>query len=179
LVSSTGLPLSVGFPPIEDAQARVLVLGSLPGRRSLELQQYYAQPYNAFWRIMGALFGADPELSYSARSDKLRAHGIALWDVLAAGEREGSLDSSIVAATIVVNDFSAFFTGHPHIGAIFFNGTMAAQLFRRRVAPVLRPEWAAIAQQVLPSTSPAHASLRFEDKLARWAAALRPVVSLP
>lgn len=178
-MSSSGVPLSVGFPPIEDAQARVLVLGSLPGRKSLELAQYYAQPYNAFWRIMGALFGAAPELPYAARRDKLRAHGIALWDVLAAGEREGSLDSSIVTATIVVNDFGAFFMGHPHIRAIFFNGTTAAQLFRRKVVPVLRPEWAAITQQVLPSTSPAHASLKFDEKLARWAAALRPVVGTP
>jgi hypoxanthine-DNA glycosylase len=179
LVSSTGAPLSVGFPPIEDSRARVLVLGSLPGRKSLELEQYYAQPYNAFWRIMGNLFGADPELPYAARGAMLRANGIALWDVLAAGEREGSLDASIVTATIVVNDFGAFFMEHPHIRAIFFNGTTAAQLFRRKVVPVLRPECAAIAQQVLPSTSPAHASLKFEQKLARWAAALRPVVDTP
>lgn len=175
-MSSTGVPLCVGFPPIADARARVLVLGSLPGRKSLEMQQYYAQPYNAFWRIMGALFGAEPGLPYAARQDKLRDHGIAVWDVLAAGERAGSLDSSIVAATIVVNDFDGFFARHPEIRAIFFNGNTAAQLFRRKVAPALLPKWASIAMHVLPSTSPAYASLRFEQKLERWAAALHPVV---
>jgi hypoxanthine-DNA glycosylase len=179
VVSDARVPLSVGFPPIEDAQARVLILGSLPGRKSLELEQYYAQPYNAFWRIMGALFGAEPTLPYAARRDKLREHGIALWDVLAAGERQGSLDSSIVAASIVVNDFNGFFVRHPGIRAIFFNGNTAAQLFRRKVVPDLRADWAAIPTQVLPSTSPAYASLRFEEKLARWSAALRSAVGVP
>ena len=174
-MSGTRVPLSVGFPPIADARARVLILGSLPGRKSLELQQYYAQPYNAFWRIMGSLFGAEPTLPYAERRDKLREHGIALWDVLAAGEREGSLDSSIVAASIVVNDFNGFFEQQPGIRAIFFNGNTAAQLFRRKVVPVLRGDWAAIATRVLPSTSPAYASLRFEEKLARWSAAFSAV----
>ena len=91
--------VSVGFPPIADADARVLVLGSLPGRMSLEKQQYYAQPYNAFWKIMGQLFGAAPELPYERRLEELRKHGVAVWDVLAAGERSGSLDSAIVAAS--------------------------------------------------------------------------------
>ena len=118
--------LSVGFPPIADARARVLVLGSLPGVKSLEMREYYAQPYNAFWRIMGELFGAGPELAYAARLARLRAHGIAVWDVLAAGEREGSLDSAIVPASIVVNDFNAFFERHRRIGLICFNGNTAA-----------------------------------------------------
>jgi TDG/mug DNA glycosylase family protein len=164
--------LSVGFPPIADARARVLVLGSLPGRKSLELQQYYAQPQNAFWRIMGELFGAGPALPYAARLDKLRAHGVAVWDVLAAGEREGSLDAAIVPSTIVVNDFLQFFATHRELRLICFNGNTAAGLFRRKVRPGLDPEWAAIEARVLPSTSPAHAGLRFEQKLERWAAVL-------
>ena len=164
--------LSVGFPPIEDARARVLVLGSLPGRKSLEMREYYAQPYNAFWRIMGELFGAGPELEYPARLKRLRAHGVAVWDVLAAGEREGSLDSSIVRASIVVNDFSSFFAQHRDVRMICFNGNTAAGLFERKVLPGLTPPWAAIEQRALPSTSPAYASLRFGEKLARWREAL-------
>ena len=164
--------LSVGFPPIADAAARVLVLGSLPGVKSLQMREYYAQPYNAFWRIMGELFGAEPALSYAARVAQLRASGVAVWDVLAAGEREGSLDSAIVAASIVVNDFNAFFERHRRIGLICFNGNTAAGLFRRKVLPGLAPQWATIERQALPSTSPAYASLRFEQKLVRWAAAL-------
>jgi hypoxanthine-DNA glycosylase len=171
------VPLSVGFPPIADERARVLVLGSLPGRKSLQMQEYYAQPYNAFWRIMGALFGADPKLAYAARLERLRAHGVAVWDVLQAGEREGSLDSAIVPASIVVNDFGAFFARHPKIRSICFNGHTAAGLYRRRVAPTLVPEWAAVETRVLPSTSPAYASLKLEQKLALWSAALGHLAS--
>jgi hypoxanthine-DNA glycosylase len=166
------LPLSVGFPPIADARARVLVIGSLPGRKSLEMHEYYAQPHNAFWRIMGRLFGAEQSLPYAARLKRLRAARIAVWDVLAAGEREGSLDSAIVPSSIVVNDFAAFFARHTRIELVCFNGNTAAALFRRKVLPTVTPESAALPTHVLPSTSPAYASLRFEQKLQRWSAVL-------
>jgi double-stranded uracil-DNA glycosylase len=164
--------VSVGFPPIAAANARVLVLGSLPGRMSLEKQQYYAQPHNAFWKIMGRLFGAAPELPYERRLEVLRAYRVALWDVLAAGERSGSLDSAIVASSIVVNDFGAFFGAHREIRLVCFNGNKAAELYRRRVLPELSPAIAALETQLLPSTSPAHASRTFAQKLARWSAVL-------
>jgi hypoxanthine-DNA glycosylase len=173
------VPLSVGFPPVADVRARVLVLGSLPGRMSLQMREYYAQPYNAFWRIMSELTGADPKLAYPKRLAKLRARGLAVWDVLAAGEREGSLDSAIVPSTMQCNDFNAFFARHRKIRAICFNGNTAAGLYRRKVLPTLGPAWAALATQVLPSTSPAYASLRFEQKLERWSAVLRPLLSEP
>lgn len=169
--------LSVGFPPIAGPDARVLILGSLPGVKSLEAHEYYAQPYNAFWRIMGELFGAGRELPYAARVERLRARGIAVWDVLAAGERKGSLDSAIVPSSVVVNDFDSFFERHRGIRAICFNGNTAASVFRRKVEPKLAPEWAAMPQHALPSTSPAYASLRFEQKLARWAAVLGGLVA--
>ena len=111
-------------------------------------------------------------MSYAERLERLRAHGVAVWDVLAAGEREGSLDSAIVPASIVVNDFNEFFARHARIRLICFNGNTAAGLYRRKVLPGLAPERAAIETQVLPSTSPAYASLRFEQKLERWSAAL-------
>jgi hypoxanthine-DNA glycosylase len=95
-----------------------------------------------------------------------------VWDVLAAGERDGSLDSAIVRSTMVVNDVAGFLAAHPRIRLICFNGTTAAALFRRRVQPWLAPEWTTVDMHVLPSTSPAHAALRFEQKLARWSAAL-------
>src|SRR4029453_2610009 len=117
--------LSVGFGPICAPSARILVLGSLPGRKSLEMRQYYAQPQNAFWRIMGSLFDAGPELAYADRVERLVASRVAVWDVLAAGERSGSLDSAIVAASIVINDFSAFFERHGDLGVICFNGAKA------------------------------------------------------
>lgn len=177
-MSRSRVPLSVGFPPIADAAARVLVLGSLPGVKSLEQREYYAQPYNAFWRIMGELVGAGPALEYPARLVQLQSHGVAVWDVLHAGEREGSLDSSIVRESIVVNDFNAFFERHRQLRLICFNGNTAAGLFQRRVVPGLAPEWAALERRALPSTSPAYASLRFEQKLARWREALGGLTTL-
>ena len=165
-------PFSHGFPPVHAPGAKVLILGSLPGVRSLREQQYYAQPQNAFWRIMGALCGAGPELTYEARLARLTEHGVALWDVLAAGRRPGSLDSAIDRTTAVTNDFASFFELNPSIGSIFFNGATAADLYRRKVLPGLAPRFAAIERRTLPSTSPAHARMRFAEKLAHWSAEL-------
>jgi hypoxanthine-DNA glycosylase len=164
--------LSIGFAPIARGRPRVLVLGSLPGRKSLEMGQYYAQPQNGFWRIMGALFGAGPSLPYPERLERLIANRVAVWDVLAAGERDGSLDSAIVPASVVVNDFGGFFARHADIGLVCFNGAKAADLYRRRVAPVLAVQFASLPFLVLPSTSPANASVPFAAKLASWSAAL-------
>jgi hypoxanthine-DNA glycosylase len=157
-----------GFPPIADAHARVLILGSLPGQASLRRQQYYAQPQNAFWKIMGRLFDAGPELPYDERARRLVAQGIALWDVCAAAQRPGSLDASIVHSSVVPNDFAAFIGSHPRLHLICFNGAKAADLYRRLVLPTLPATPRPVGYETLPSTSPAHASMRFEEKLARW-----------
>jgi hypoxanthine-DNA glycosylase len=176
-VSGSRPPLAVGFPAVADSRARVVVLGSLPGQKSLAMGQYYAQPQNAFWKIMGRLFGADAASPYEQRLERLRAHGVAVWDVLAAAERAGSLDSAIVASSVVVNDFSAFFARHRGIGLLCFNGNKAAELYRRKVLPTLAPRFAALEARLLPSTSPAYAALTFERKLARWSAALAAPVT--
>jgi double-stranded uracil-DNA glycosylase len=166
--------LSRGFPPVCRANARILILGSLPGQKSLELRQYYAQRQNGFWKIMDVLFGAGPLLPYAARLERLIDERIAVWDVLAAGQRQGSLDSAIVASSAVANDFVGFFDRHRDISLICFNGTKAADLYRRRVLPTLAPRLASIEARVLPSTSPANASWSFAAKLASWSAALDP-----
>jgi hypoxanthine-DNA glycosylase len=158
-----------GFAPITDgASARILILGSLPGQRSLQQAQYYAQPQNVFWRLMGELFQAGPEFDYGERLRRLVARGVAVWDVCAAAERPGSLDSAIVPESIAVNDFAAFFSAHPHLRVIGFNGATAARLFERHV----RGRVAGLLQSVrllrLPSTSPAHASMPYASKLAAW-----------
>jgi hypoxanthine-DNA glycosylase len=160
--------LARGFPPVIDAGARVLVLGSLPGRASLEAGEYYAQPQNAFWRIMGALVGAGPELAYARRLARLKRSSLALWDVLAAARRDGSLDSSIVRETAIVNDFATLFERHPCIERVCFNGRTAEDLFRRRVLPNLTARLANVELRALPSTSPAHAGMPFAAKLERW-----------
>ncbi|MBN1239821.1 MAG: DNA-deoxyinosine glycosylase [Gammaproteobacteria bacterium] len=171
--SGRDAPFARGFPPVASRDARVLILGSLPGEKSIEMQQYYAQHRNAFWRILGELCGAGPQLPYAARLRKLRACGIALWDVLAAGERRGSLDSAIVTSTIEVNDFHSFFALHRGIRLVCFNGRKAADLYRRYVLPTLPSAAAELDARLLPSTSPAHAARSFEQKLALWAEALR------
>jgi len=123
---------------------------------------------------MGRLFGAGPSLPYGSRLARLKASGVAVWDVLAAGEREGSLDSAIVASSIVSNDFRTFLKRYPGIDLIGFNGRKAAELFERHVIPSLSEDRvASLTMRVLPSTSPAHASLSFDEKYARWAAVLR------
>jgi TDG/mug DNA glycosylase family protein len=161
---------SRGFPPIATPDARVLILGSLPGQVSLARRQYYAQPQNAFWRIMGALVGAGPDLSYEERALRLQRERVALWDVCKAARREGSLDAAIDLASVVSNDFPAFFATHPQVSRVFTNGGTATRLYRRLVLPQLPTPWQALPLQPLPSTSPAHASMRFEQKLAHWQA---------
>jgi TDG/mug DNA glycosylase family protein len=157
-----------GFPAVAKADATVLILGSLPGRKSLQFQQYYAHPQNAFWRIVETLFGAASSLPYKHRLKILTAHKIALWDVLAAAERPGSLDSSIVSHSAVPNDFAEFFRAHPRIRRVYFNGQKAQGLFQRYVLPALGAESAGIRFECLPSTSPAHAGMTFAKKLDRW-----------
>ena len=156
------------FTPLSTRNAETLVLGSLPGRKSLEMQRYYAHPRNAFWKLIAAIFGGDGELPYTRRVRILTANRIALWDVLAAGRRPGSLDSSIEHSSAQANDFAEFFRAHRKITRVFFNGRKAEELFRRLVLPGLGPEFAGIRYECLPSTSPAHAGMPFAKKLERW-----------
>ena len=160
---------SAGFPPIARPDARILVLGSLPGERSIREQQYYAHPQNAFWRIMAALY--DIHGDYDARAAQLCDRGIALWDVLHSSVRPGSMDADIRADTARPNDFADFFARQVDIQLIAFNGRKAEQLFRRFVDPF---EIATgVRRASLPSTSPAYASMSFSGKLAAWREALQ------
>ena len=161
------------FPPIARADARVLVLGSMPGVASLAANAYYAHRRNAFWPIMGAVLGFDPVAPYAQRLAALQAAHIAVWDVLQSCTRPGSLDASIARASEVANDFPRFFQQHPHIGHVFFNGAAAEAAFRRHVLPQLAGGGPAMAR--LPSTSPANASFSFERKLAAWQCLLLPL----
>ncbi len=154
------------FPPVENPQATVLILGSMPGKASLLAGEYYAHPRNAFWPIMGELAGADPCLPYLARIDKLKSAGMALWDVLACCVRDGSLDADIVEDSISPNDFRTFFMTHTQIKHVFFNGAMAEKSFNKYVRPNLQAN--PMNFHRLPSTSPAHASLAYHQKLDAW-----------
>jgi double-stranded uracil-DNA glycosylase len=155
-----------GFDPIADSDARILILGSVPGIASLEASQYYGHPRNAFWRIMGDVFGAGLERPYAERTAILKDRGVAVWDVLKLCHREGSLDSNIKDE--VPNDFVTFFEAHRRIDRVVLNGGKAAKSFEKHARPV-RP---AIKAKAAPSTSPAYASLGYERKLLMWREAL-------
>jgi hypoxanthine-DNA glycosylase len=155
-------PLLEGLPPIADTHARVLILGNMPSVMSLAAGEYYGNPRNAFWRITADLFGFAADDPYPHRTDELRRHGVAVWDVLRHCRRVGSLDSAVESDSMVANDFGAFFAGHPSIERVFFNGAAAERNFARLVrvdAPV--------SYLRLPSTSPAQ-TLSYADKLAAW-----------
>jgi hypoxanthine-DNA glycosylase len=158
------------FPPIAAPDARVLILGSMPSLASLAKRQYYGHPQNAFWPIMGRLFGAGSELPYKERRGLLRERGVAVWDVLRECHREGSLDADIVVESEAPNDFVTFFRGHPHIETIFFNGQRSEAMFRRHALPTLAELGRDFRYVRLPSTSPAHAGRSFKQKLAAWRA---------
>jgi hypoxanthine-DNA glycosylase len=158
----------VCFPPVGNRDARVLILGSLPGRKSLQMQQYYAHPQNAFWKLIAQIFSVESSLPYTRKLRILTANRIALWDVLAAAERPGSLDSSIVHASARANDFAAFYRSHPRIRRVIFNGRKAEELYQRFVLPGLPAGFDALTYESLPSTSPAYAGMTFAKKLERW-----------
>ena len=162
------------FPPQVGAGCRVLVLGTVPSLRSLEMQQSYAHPHNLFWPFMGELYGAGPDLPYSERIARLHAAGVGIWDVLKHCERPGSLDSSILVDSEVANDIPALLDAYPTIEAIALNGGKAQQVFARRIAPHINEERRSRLEILgLPSTSPANASIPRNVKLERWSALLR------
>lgn len=140
----------------------------MPGKKSLEAQQYYAHPRNAFWPIIGELFGIDPQTSYIERLQQLANCGVVLWDVLESCVRAGSLDADIEIESIVPNDIPALLERHPTIRRIGFNGATAAKLFRKHIEPELSIKNIAIDCVQLPSTSPAHAGMSFAAKLDTW-----------
>lgn len=156
------------FLPVAAPDARVLILGSMPGEASLRAGQYYAHERNAFWKIMGDLLGAGPSLPYPERLLRLVAAGIALWDVIADCERSGSLDAAIVKGSVRANDFRGFFAQHPAIRRVYFNGAAAETNFRRHALSQLPGGGIVLAR--LPSTSPAHAACGYAEKLAAWSA---------
>ena len=164
---------STGFPPIVDSDATVLILGSLPSRKSLEASEYYAHPQNAFWRIMGEFFGAGPDVPYAKRTALLKRNNIAVWDVLASSDRPGSMDSDIDIATAKPNDFASFLRTYSTIRLVCFNGQKAARMFKDMVLSRhngLQPD---LRYETLPSTSPAFAAMSFEEKLRKWSIVLQ------
>jgi len=157
----TGSSLTLtGLAPVLDANVRILVLGSFPGAASLAAGQYYAHPRNQFWRLISAVVGEDlAALPYAERLPRLLTHGVGLWDVLGECEREGSLDSAIRKPA--ANDFERLRTLCPRLETVGFNGQASGKF-----APQF--DAAGYRTVVLPSSSPAHMALSFEQKLDVW-----------
>ena len=161
-MSSESFPLLTGLAPVMRDDVQRLILGSFPGAASLAAAQYYAHPRNQFWRLLSAVLNEDlVALPYAARLERLMASHLGLWDVIAACERNGSLDAAIRRAQAV--DFSDLQQRFPALRKIIFNGKTAD-----KSAPYFSD--AGFSTLVLPSSSPANAQLSFEQKLVQWRA---------
>lgn len=156
-----------GFEALAQPHAHTLILGSMPSRESLRQGRYYAHPRNGFWPLISELLCL-PDQDYEARARRLNQMGYAVWDVLQSCARASSLDSDIVESTIRPNDFASFFTAHPFISRVFFNGAKAEAMYRRHVLNDLPPACIRLSYQRLPSTSPANAGLTLEQKRQAW-----------
>lgn len=165
--------LLTGLAPVARADARVLILGSMPGGASLAAGRYYAHPANAFWPLLGAVLGCELPEAYAARCALLREHRIALWDVVHRCQRAGSLDAAIERDSVEPNALPEFLAAHRDIRHLFFNGSAAETLFRRHVAPALVERSPALEYRRLPSSSPANASWSYARKLEAWRAVAR------
>jgi hypoxanthine-DNA glycosylase len=165
--------MCISLAPVWRADARILLLGSMPGQRSLQAQSYYAHPRNAFWVIVEALFEVPADSPYRQRLAGLVDAGVALWDVIGRCRRRGSLDQRIETGTVEPNDLAGLLRRCPQIERIGFNGAAAEAAFGRHVLPALEPRLAAIERVRLPSTSPAHAAMSRAAKIDAWRAALR------
>jgi len=151
-----------GLPPVVGRHTRLVLLGSFPGAASLAAGQYYAHPRNQFWPLLSSLLGEElVPLAYAQRLQRLRVHGLGLWDVIAECRRDGSLDSAIRDARY--NDLASLRRRAPQLVAVAHNGGESA-----RAMPLTGALGLAVYR--LPSSSPANASWSFERKLAAWRA---------
>lgn len=155
--------IDIGFSPVLSAKPRVLILGTMPSVKSLEEQQYYGHPRNAFWWVMSQVCGFPNDLAYEEKVEQVKSAGVTIWDVAHSCHRPGSLDSNIDQSTLKANDIVGLLRQYPAIELIVFNGQAAAKLFRKFIGDLVDTK-----QIVLPSTSPANAAMAREEKLEKW-----------
>lgn len=149
------------FLPIQNNDIEVLILGSLPGDRSLQAQEYYAHPQNRFWKLIQRIFNITDFHSYSEKLNILLENRIGLWDVCAQAKRKGSMDLDILEE--IPNDLTTFFSQHPHLYTIIFNGQKARKVFDKHFKKADQYQY-----YTLPSTSPANAQYSLEKLLLEW-----------
>ena len=156
------------FPPILGSNPHTLILGTMPGGKSLKANQYYAHPQNQFWKLMGDIYGAGLLLPYDKRVKVLKDKGVAVWDVVQTCTRKGSLDSDI--KNEIPNDFEEFFNTHPSIKLVVFDSLTAEKIYNRRVLLTLTKK---LRYMRVPSPSPANARMSYAVKLSLWSEVLR------
>ena len=150
------------LPPIADESSRIIILGSEPGRASLETGQYYAHPWNNFWKIIYTIFGEEMTDNYEKRKDFVLKNRIALWDVL-INCRQRSLRADSINDEIA-NDFNGFYSRYPNIRYVFFNGKLASDMYHDHIG------WTkyCLDHYILPSSSGADVNKSLEDKIEEW-----------
>lgn len=151
------------FAPLAGAGSKILILGSMPGVKSLQEQEYYAHPQNRFWKLLELLLNEPAPQDYAAKKALLARHGVALWDTLGLCEREGSLDSDI--KNEIPNDVLGLLAQYPSIRAIFCNGGKAGAAFKKYFARSLPP---GVEVFYFHSTSPANARMDLAALAAEW-----------
>lgn len=170
-------PLTIGLAPELPKMLKVLILGSLPGNKSIAEQQYYAHPRNAFWHIMSNVLSFELSLPYEKRLCKLSDANIGLWDVIDQAVRPGSLDSAIQKDKMQINNLRNLIEIETGLHLVLFNGKKAAEVFQRQVRPGLSEGSSSrIEFHTMPSTSPANAIMNPETKLAEWSKVLSPAL---
>ncbi|MCA9395939.1 MAG: DNA-deoxyinosine glycosylase [Candidatus Omnitrophica bacterium] len=157
---------AVCLDPVFKRDAKVLILGSMPGGESLRMKQYYAHPRNHFWNFMEQIAGIDSKLSYTRRITLVKSRQIALWDVMQTCVREGSLDSQI--RNVIPNDIESFTEQLPGLRKIILNGRAAETEYRKHFGSHL-----SVPAVYLPSTSPANAGLSYRKKISSWQAVFK------
>lgn len=153
--------IKTSFAPIEHANIEILILGSMPGEKSLQEQEYYAHLQNRFWKVMAYVTKSELPQNYDQKTAMLLAHNIGLWDIVHQAERVGSLDTAIENES--PNDLESFIEMHKKLKIIAFNGKKSETLYRKYFNP--KPQ---IQYVALPSTSPANAGIRFDGLCEKW-----------
>ena len=153
--------LKTSLQPIVDDQRTVLILGTMPGEKSIALQQYYGNRGNHFWKILFTVLGEDFTTDYEIRKAVLSKHKIGLWNVLMHCQRKGSQDSAIMNER--ANDFESFFSIFPNIKYVFFESKGAARFYKKYAS-----EKQGVVYTTLPSTSGLNAGLSYAEKLMEW-----------
>ena len=157
---------SKSFEPVIFNDTEILVLGSLPGKKSIELNQYYGHPRNRMWNILSKIINSEISTDYASKKLFLKKYKIGLWDVAHSAERKGSLDSNIKRE--IPNDIQSLLIDFPSIKVIGFNGKKSEIMFNKFFKPI-----SSLKYVPLPSSSPANMAISFEDICGRWSELLK------